>query len=55
MTDEEIREAAREAKRQYYRAYRAKNKERIRTTKELWWARRAERGREQNAETVAAE
>ena len=41
MGEEQIREAAKEAKRKYYREYRAKNREKIRANTERYWARKA--------------
>ena len=37
-----------EAKRQYYRAYREKNRERIKANNERFWARKAEKLRGEN-------
>ena len=54
LSGQEIQEAILAEKRKYYRAYRARNKERIKENNRRYWARRAERAREQNAEIVEA-
>lgn len=53
MDDEQIREAAKDAKRKYYREYREKNREKIRANTERYWARKALEARK-DAETTRA-
>ena len=45
MSEQEIKDAVKEAKRQYYREYRKKNRERIMQNNERFWLRRAEKER----------
>lgn len=56
MSDQEIRDAAREERNRYMREYRAKNKERIKANNERYWAKKAMRARgEGNAEVTRKE
>ena len=48
LDDKTMDAAIVEAKRQYYRAYREKNRERIKANNERFWARKAEKLRGEN-------
>lgn len=54
MTQTE-QEKARLARNAYHREWRAKNREKVREIDARYWARRAEREEQPNAETVEAE
>lgn len=41
--EEELRERAVEMRRQYYREYRARNKERVKQWNAAYWAKKAQR------------
>lgn len=41
MTEQEVKEKARQERNKYYREYRAKNKERIAEINRKYWERRA--------------
>ena len=43
MTDEQIKEQARQERNKYYREYRAKNKERVKEINARYWERRAQK------------
>ena len=51
--DENLVKAAKNARNQYARAWRAKNKERVRANNLRYWARRAEREAAEAAEQEA--
>lgn len=57
MTAEKQSDAIREARNQYYRDYRAKNRDKIKEINSRYWARRAAKAKEDehNAETTPAE
>lgn len=50
-------EKIRKTRNQYYREYRAKNKEKIRAINQRYWTRKAEKDKEveENAERTASE
>ena len=54
MTDDKQAEAIRQARNQYYKAYRAKNKDKIREINNRYWARKAAQAEEveEDAETT---
>lgn len=43
MTAEQAREAAKEARRKYYREWARRNKDKIKVNQENYWIRRAQR------------
>lgn len=52
---DEAREAQREYKRNYMRAWRAKNKDKVTENNRKYWERKAEKARELNAKSGKAE
>ena len=55
MSEQELKEVARQERNRYMREYRAKNKERVQEANQRYWARKAERRRvEEHAEAAAA-